>query len=357
MVMIVQTAALCASVLTAQVGHTTAVGQKLLLDPLPSPDGQYLLSGYLSVEAEGMIGWSIQIADTTGRIRMRPAGPGIYDDVCSFWDEAGRAWVYSTRNREIICFGPTPSGWAEIYRNNQWKLVDGFVAPRNLSLPRPWSRIDSPPEMLPERVIEDSGPGWEYRFELPGIPSDLSFLRGLVQNEMASKIDWFVSEAESRFDEYGDDPGYIPWTLDISTGLPWVPEGMLAVSCSWWDYTGGAHGNSGSECWLFGYDGEPTDSPPWTVIGTEDLLADSAELVALSALVVESLAESLGEFADMDWIMEGAGPSWSNYGDLMPVPDSTGALAGFDIWFPDYRVAPYAAGPQYVYIPIELLRP
>ncbi|HRY61720.1 MAG TPA: hypothetical protein P5266_05930, partial [Candidatus Fermentibacter sp.] len=74
------------------------------------------------------------------------------------------------------------------------------------------------------------------------------------------------------------------------------------------------------------------------MIGTEDLLADSAELVALSALVVESLAESLGEFADMDWIMEGAGPSWSNYGDLMPVPDSTGALAGFDIWFPDYRV-------------------
>ena len=96
---------------------------------------------------------------------------------------------------------------------------------------------------------------------------------------------------------------------------------------------------------------------PWAGIGTRDILADSTELVALSALVVDSLTESLGEFADTDWIMRGAGPEWGNYDLLMPVPDSTGALAGFSVMFPDYSVAPYVAGPQEVFIPIELLRP
>jgi hypothetical protein len=211
--------------------------------------------------------------------------------------------------------------------------------------------------MLPELLIEDSGPGWEYSLSCPEIPSDIAFLRDLVVESMTTMKDEFSSYAEADFAEWGDDSGFMTRTFEAFMGFPPVPEGMLAATCGWYEYSGGAHGNTGNRLWRFEHDVYSGGPVPWAGIGTRDILADSAELVALSELVVDSLAESLGEFADMDWIIRGAGPEWSNYDLLLPVPDSIGALAGFSIYFPDYSVAPYVAGPQEVFIPIELLRP
>lgn len=352
-------AAIWASILTAPACLASVRDGMPPLPPLPSPDGQYLLSPDTTLDSEGVTIWAIRITDTSGRIEMSALGPdfswtrGLY----RAWDGTGRAWIYSDSAGDVWCYDLTPSGWHEVYWNDDGTVVDGFDAPYDLYPPVTWERRSDPQEMMPECLVENSGPGWEYTLYLPEIQADHSFLRRLVSGIVWPKIDWFISSAESSFAESGCDPGFMDWSLDISMSLPQVPEGMLAVACDWWDYTGGVHGNGDSDFWLFEYDEESIGSLPWVMIGAEDLLADSAELVALSALVVDRLAESLGEFSDMDWIMRGAGPSWSNYGDLMPVPDSTGALAGFGICFPDYRVAPYVAGPQYVYIPIELLRP
>jgi hypothetical protein len=100
----------------------------------------------------------------------------------------------------------------------------------------------------------------------------------------------------------------------------------------------------------------PDGSVTWSPIGTRDILADSVELAALSAIVTDSLAERLGPDADMDWIIQGAGPEWGNYDQLIPVPDPSGALAGFRVVFPSYCVAAFAYGPQEVFVPIGLLR-
>jgi hypothetical protein len=59
----------------------------------------------------------------------------------------------------------------------------------------------------------------------------------------------------------------------------------------------------------------------------------------------------------MDWLRRGAGPFWQNYTMVYPVPDSTGALAGFTVRFPEYGVGPYCFGQQEVYVPIRFLRP
>lgn len=352
-------AILYASILMAQACFASGNDGLPPLPPLPSPDGQHLLTPDTRLDSEGVEIWFIEITDTAGRVEMSLLGPDFSSErgLYRAWDDTGRAWIFSESVGEIWCYSLTPSGWREVYRNEEGKEEAGFETPYDLYPPVHRYRRENPQEMLPEFFIEDSGPGWEYSLYLPAIRADVSFLRSLALHEMMSKKNWFYMAAESSFAEWGGDSGFMDWSLEISMGLPHVPEGMLAVSCHWWDYTGGAHGNSSSDLWLFEYDEESITSLPWTMIGTEDLLADSAELVALSALVVDSLAESLCEFSDIDWIMRGAGPSWSNYSDLMPVPDSTGALAGFSICFPDYRVAPYVAGPQYVFIPVELLRP
>lgn len=94
----------------------------------------------------------------------------------------------------------------------------------------------------------------------------------------------------------------------------------------------------------------------WVRIGTMELITDSTELVLLSNLVVDSLIRRLGPDCDEDWVRRGAGPTWGNYSNLVPVPDSTGALAGFRVFFSSYEVAAYFRGPQTVFIPIDLLR-
>jgi hypothetical protein len=211
-------------------------------------------------------------------------------------------------------------------------------------------------EALPETLIENSGPGWEFSLSCPEMPSDLGFLRDLVIESMTGTMWEFAEYAVADFAEWGGDPGFMTRSMEACMSLPPAPEGMLTASCSWWDYSGGAHGNTGYRLWRFEQDWNSGVPVPWAGIGTRDILADSAELVALSALVVDSLARTLGECSDTGWIMEGAGPEWGNYELLIPVPDSSGALAGFSIHFPAYSVAPYVAGPQDVFIPIGLLR-
>lgn len=360
-------AALFAAVLTVPACLASAGDGLPPLPPLPSPDGRYLLSPITRLDSEGVEIWVILIADTTGSVVMSLPGPDYCSDgdLHMAWDDMGRAWIYFEPLQEIMCYAAGPDGWTMVYRNDAGKYREGFTPPDDLYPPVPGdqaadrsgSRAGDRPATLPELLIEESGPGWEYSLSCPSIPSDIAFLRDLVIEEMAAMKDGFSSNAEAGYADWGGDSDYMTWTLEASMGIPPVPEGMLAATCGWYEYSGGAHGNTANRCWLFEHDEESMTSLPWTMIGPEDLLADSAELVALSALIVDSLAESLGEFADMDWIMRGAGPEWGNYNLMLPVPDSIGALAGFSVCFPDYSVAPYVAGPREVFIPIGLLRP
>jgi hypothetical protein len=327
--------------------------------PLQSPDGEHVLSQTTRLDSEEVEVWVIMITDSDGQVLMSLLGPdcSVEGGIYRAWDDMGRAWIYFEPWQEIMCYGPGPDGWDLIYRNDAGKYEEGFEPPDNLYPPLPGDQTGYRPAMLPELLVEDSGPGWRYSLSCPGIPSDIAFLRDLVEEDMAAMKEEFSSYAEANFDDWGSDPDYMSWTLEAVMSILPAPEGMLAASCSWWDFSGGAHGNTGYRLWRFEHDVCSGGPVPWAGIGTGDILADSTELVALSALVVESLAKTLGENADMGWIVEGAGPSWSNYELLLPVPDSSGTLAGFSIHFPAYSVAPYVAGPQDVFIPIGLLRP
>jgi hypothetical protein len=206
-------------------------------------------------------------------------------------------------------------------------------------------------------TVSETGPGWTYEFEFPALDAEMDWVMTEVMEDMRKIATTFAAYAEEEHATWGEDPSWFDWFLDGSMSMLPAPEGYMTVSASWWDFSGGAHGNEGSILYRYARSLGDDGSYIWSVVSTEDILADSTELVALSGLVVDSLAVILGPEADMEWIREGAGPEWGNYSLLRPVPDSTGALAGFSTLFPSYRVAPYVSGPQEVFIPIGLLRP
>lgn len=327
--------------------------------PLSSPDGTMLLTVPI-VEDSGGRFWRVTISDSEGAV--------LYEDTTSrftgalmvyrAWDPENRAWLYNSDDGLVHFYSAGPEGWAHtVYGSPGAPCGPGLPGPPPELFPGyvdPPAAIDA--AMLPETLLAFSGPGWAFSLACPGMPESLSFLRDTVITDMEGIRRDFALWAEQDHASWGGGPGFMSWTFEAVMSLPPSPAGIRSASCVWWEFSGGAHGNTGYRLYRFAHDGDPGDGSGWVPIGTRDLLADSAELVVLSELVADSLVSLLGDDADMQWILDGAGPEWANYDLLLPVPDSTGVLCGFSVHFPAYSVAPYVAGPQDVYIPLDLLR-
>jgi uncharacterized protein YecT (DUF1311 family) len=107
-------------------------------------------------------------------------------------------------------------------------------------------------------------------------------------------------------------------------------------------FTGGAHPNS--DFTTFNYmmpDG-------WRVHLAE--IFQPKALKTISTLAIAALRKEMGEDADDQTIADGAGPAWDNFDDFILKPTS------LDLNFPAYQVAAYAAGPQFVSLPLAKLK-
>ena len=330
---------------------------------LLSPNGSYRLS-FPAVASDSCNYRAVTITDLKGRILYQDSEEFSFvtsGEVCLAWDDL-TVWVYSNGN--AYYYGP----YATQTQNRSWMQTFYGEAHRvfqDIPAPPPWlfpgySGMHGDPDDIPPAnegfIVNDSGYGWSCRFEYFPVRSDLAFIRRVVMDDMRVVEAFFARSAENEFFTRGDDPGWTDWVINGSVSVLPAPEGFCTARASWWEYTGGAHGNDESTLYRYARSTAPGTGLEWVVTGTSDLLADSAELVLLSDLVVDSLIGRLGPDCDEDWVRQGAGPTWGNYSDLVPVPDSTGALAGFSVSFSPYEVGPYFSGPQTVFIPLDLLR-
>ncbi|HPH40567.1 MAG TPA: hypothetical protein PK274_10125 [Candidatus Fermentibacter daniensis] len=204
-------------------------------------------------------------------------------------------------------------------------------------------------------MIADSGRGWSYSFEFPPVEPGLEFLWAEAVIDVDGARTPFKSQAESYFSDH-EPESWEQWIMEGGMSLLPSPDGMATAMCEYWVFTGGAHGMNNTILYRYALTGGP-GSQDWVEIDSRDLLADSAELVRFSRIVCDTLEARLGPDPDMEWIQRGAGPYWENYSMLYPVPDSSGALAGFTVMFPEYGVGPYCFGQQEVFVPLSLLRP
>jgi len=153
-----------------------------------------------------------------------------------------------------------------------------------------------------------------------------------------------IQSFKDNFEEYfQDDPLPPEWYLEINFIHEPSPDGMLCIIAWLWDYTGGAHGNSWTQAFVFDL---ATDS----IIGPVELLGGQAAFETFSENVIVQLNEML---VDDVWTERGASPNPENYHTLFPVPDENGSIAGYTVIFPPYQVACYANGTVEVYGPVE----
>ena len=172
--------------------------------------------------------------------------------------------------------------------------------------------------------------------------------RALENEAVGETLEEFASEKIQNFKDsfkeyFKDDPFLMEWNLEISFIHEPSPDGMLCITARIWDYSGGAHGNSWTQAFVFDL---ATDS----LIGPVELLGSQEEFETFAEEVMVQLNEL---HVDEGWVERGASPTPENYHTLFPVPDENGDIAGYTVIFPPYQVDCYACGPSEVYVPVE----
>ena len=133
------------------------------------------------------------------------------------------------------------------------------------------------------------------------------------------------------------------WDLTGLFELTRPSEGVVSVTFSVYSYTGGAHGNLEITCLNY-------DLRTGRRLDLADLFKDPEKALQLmSAWSQKELARSLGEDTDEDMIRDGVAPDLRNFANLTLTPQ------GLRIEFQPYQVAPWAAGPQRVDMPLAEL--
>ena len=162
---------------------------------------------------------------------------------------------------------------------------------------------------------------------------------------------WAMDVADAYEKEVGKADGpdgekpssYGMWDLTGLFELSRPSEDVVSVTFSVYSYTGGAHGNLEITCLNY-------DLRTGRRLDLADLFKDPEKALQLmSAWSQKELARSLGEDTDEDMIRDGVAPDLRNFANLTLTPQ------GLRIEFQPYQVAPWAAGPQRVDMPLAEL--
>lgn len=189
-----------------------------------------------------------------------------------------------------------------------------------------------------DRVWTEEGEGYSIMVTRDGSIPEVPALVEALDGYASSSIEGFMSSFRELT---ADFPEPMPWNLEISFTHEPSPSGMVCVMAWTWEYSGGAHGNSWTRAFILNREtGE--------LVEPYRLFAGIGEFEVFAGRVMKSLRQELGE--DF-WIEEGASATPGNYHSLLPVPDESGAVAGYRVVFPPYQVAPYVFGPMEVFVP------
>ncbi|MBN9009188.1 MAG: DUF3298 domain-containing protein [Rhizobiales bacterium] len=154
--------------------------------------------------------------------------------------------------------------------------------------------------------------------------------------------------AKGEFDNFAQlstedrQPDEAAYELEITFEVERNDATGFAVLFTEYTFTGGAHPNS--DFTTFNY----VMPEGWRVYLPEIFQAKA--LKTISSLAVAALKKDMGGDADSETIADGAGPAWDNFDDFTLKADR------LDLNFSAYQVAAYAAGPQFVSIPLSKLK-
>ena len=157
----------------------------------------------------------------------------------------------------------------------------------------------------------------------------------------ADVAEWARQLVDTFQTTYGEEPDLsVPYELESTYSSTHASPSVLSIVWKTASYTGGAHGNL--EISSTTYDmktGALIDL--YDVFGNLDVALDQ-----MSRYSAKVLARSLGDMYNGDMLRSGTAPEAENFSTFALIP------AGIRIFFQPYQVAPWAAGPQTVDIPL-----
>lgn len=231
-----------------------------------------------------------------------------------------------------------------------------------------WAQAAEPSAEPMERVVApaETDNAAPVQGEYPGVVNRLMKRGGSGQPQVSlwypelgqARIDaeirqWAASTAdayEREVRETGEAPGeerpesYGMWDLTGLFEISRPSDTAVSVTFTVYSYTGGAHGNLEITCLNYSL-------PEGRRLNLEDLFAQPEKALQLmSVWSQKELQRSLGEYADTEMIRDGVAPELKNFANLSLTPQ------GVRIEFQPYQVAPWAAGPQHVDMPLTELQ-
>lgn len=200
------------------------------------------------------------------------------------------------------------------------------------------------------------GPGYEFKWSSPSLTAapETKEIEGWQKALTALMAGWtkeFCQEAEKAFEE-AKDSKFKPnaWSSEGDFQIVWSDSKTMIVRWSGYDYRGGAHGMPFIEVRVLSLD------RPGELLPASFLFEQSPEaLKTISELARAELTEMLEEQELDDWALKGTAPEWDNYQLIYPVTED--GETTFEVIFPPYQVAPYAAGSPTVQLPFNKIRP
>lgn len=223
--------------------------------------------------------------------------------------------------------------------------------------PEPYSVVPevAAPEPLPPQVLEEHGQYYDIEVFYPAETALNAALGKEADQTAVSLMEDFVEDTVADFKKQGNFDNLTPEDVQIM-GLSEDRKESITITYEegWGLHTAsyaftlyvdtlGAHPNTFYRTFTFDLTtGEEADI-------TDLFLPRSDYLTRLSAIAQFELAKSLGEFADIEYIAQGTVPDTLNFQTFVIDADTLVLL------FPPYQVAPYAAGPQSVTIPLSQL--
>lgn len=189
---------------------------------------------------------------------------------------------------------------------------------------------------------DETNTGCKY---LVGIDIDFSYPRWIHDYEFTIQpIQDFLLLSRNEFWDFAStslDFMFSPWSLQISYDEYAFSDNVRSILFTVGGYSGGAHPYSYYQTFTFDLVGQRQ-------ITLMDLFQPGTDpLAIISPLVQQDLLTQMVDFADPQWIEDGTGTNPDNYQRFVLTDEALVFL------FDAYQVAPYAAGPFEVAVPLE----
>jgi hypothetical protein len=174
-----------------------------------------------------------------------------------------------------------------------------------------------------------------------------------INNQIKTYIDGLKEEFVNDYNNVDHDYDLGPWFLEITYFVSRNDDAFISLVLEGGIYTGGAHPNYFYKTFLFNLEEGGNIMNITDVFNPAAMIADNDSNAYIDWLNYISTKARLQlmqkEYADADWINEGAGPSFQNFENFYFTDKE------MIVVFSAYQVAPYAAGPQEVVFTIDEL--